>query len=274
MNRDVAFNLDKGGSVDQRLGLGVDCIGRVGFADGGDGLGLLLLLAFDFDIVKLDISSDDTSMRAIIGGLLFQLLSKLVVFLFVRWRDNTPAASPWHASAESDSDPGPYRNFGPLHHDIDVVEIFGLAGNQSASIGFLEDRMLIHGQSNSCCPLDKRLVRSEMQQVPILASGRKAENVLQRLLIAGSSGQRLDLQKREKKKKRMSVSRQSYQAEHVGGYLTTLSEASVRLMNLGRTSPSSPAASNSAASHKERTVPTSCAKDSVQVLSGFGLPSI
>lgn len=53
-----------------------------------------------------------------------------------------------------------------------------------------------------------------MQQVPILASGGKAENVLQRLLIAGSSWQRVDLQKREKK--RMSVSRESYQAEHVG----------------------------------------------------------
>lgn len=47
----------------------------------------------------------------------------------------------------------------------------------------------------------------------------------------------------------------------------------MRLMNLGRTSPSSPAASSSAASHKESTVPTSCAKHSAHVLSGFGLPS-
>lgn len=38
--------------------------------------------------------------------------------------------------------------------------------------------------------------------------------------------------------------------------------------------PSSPAASSSAASHKESTVPTSCAKHSDHVLSGFGLPSI
>jgi hypothetical protein len=149
MNRDGAFDLDESRSVDQRLGLGVDCIGRVGFANGGDGLGLLLLLALDFDIVELDISSDDASMRSIIGSLLFHLLLKLVVFLFIRWCDNTPAASPWHASAESDSDPGSNRNFGSLHHDVDVVEIFGLAGNQGASIGFLEGRVLIHGQSNS-----------------------------------------------------------------------------------------------------------------------------
>lgn len=37
---------------------------------------------------------------------------------------------------------------------------------------------------------------------------------------------------------------------------TILIEASVRLMNLGSTSPSSPAASNSAASQSDSTVPT------------------
>lgn len=54
---------------------------------------------------------------------------------------------------------------------------------------------------------------------------------------------------------------------------TILIEASVKLINLGRTSPFSPAASSSAASHSDKTVPTSCEKHSVQVLSGFGLPS-
>ena len=53
---------------------------------------------------------------------------------------------------------------------------------------------------------------------------------------------------------------------------TILIEASVRLMKVGMTSPSSPAASNWAASHKERTVPTSCAKDSFQTRSVLGLP--
>ncbi len=51
-------------------------------------------------------------------------------------------------------------------------------------------------------------------------------------------------------------------------------EASVRLMNLGKTSPSSPAASSSAASQRESTVPTSWAKHSVHVLSRFGFPSV
>lgn len=55
--------------------------------------------------------------------------------------------------------------------------------------------------------------------------------------------------------------------------LTILMDASVRLMNLGRTSPSSPAASSSAASHSESTVPTSWAKHSVQVRSALARPS-
>lgn len=55
--------------------------------------------------------------------------------------------------------------------------------------------------------------------------------------------------------------------------VTILIEASVRLMNFGRTSPSCPAESNSAASHNERIVPTSCAKHSVQVRSALALPS-
>ena len=50
-------------------------------------------------------------------------------------------------------------------------------------------------------------------------------------------------------------------------------EASARLMKVGATSPSCPAASSAAASHSERTVPTSCAKHSVQDLSGYGRPS-
>ncbi len=54
---------------------------------------------------------------------------------------------------------------------------------------------------------------------------------------------------------------------------TILIDASVRLMNLGSTSPSWPAASSSAASQSDKTVPTSCAKHSVQVRSAFGLPS-
>ena len=54
---------------------------------------------------------------------------------------------------------------------------------------------------------------------------------------------------------------------------TIFMDESVKLMNFGSTSPSWPAPSNSAASHRESTVPTNCAKHSVQVRSGFGLPS-
>ena len=61
--------------------------------------------------------------------------------------------------------------------------------------------------------------------------------------------------------------------ERVGNDSIILIEASVRLRNLGRTSPSSPAASSSAASHSDKTVPTNWAKHSVHVRSGLGLPS-
>lgn len=48
---------------------------------------------------------------------------------------------------------------------------------------------------------------------------------------------------------------------------TILMEASVRLMKVGTTSPSSPAASSCAASHNDKTVPTNCAKHSFHTRS-------
>ena len=48
---------------------------------------------------------------------------------------------------------------------------------------------------------------------------------------------------------------------------TILIEASARLINVGATSPSWPAASSAEASHKDKIVPTSWAKDSVHDLS-------
>lgn len=48
---------------------------------------------------------------------------------------------------------------------------------------------------------------------------------------------------------------------------TILIEASARLMNVGATSPSWPAASSAEASHNDKIVPTSWAKDSVHDLS-------
>ncbi len=48
---------------------------------------------------------------------------------------------------------------------------------------------------------------------------------------------------------------------------TILIDASARLMNVGATSPSWPATSSAEASHKDKMVPTSWAKDSVHDLS-------
>lgn len=73
--------------------------------------------------------------------------------------------------------------------------------------------------------------------------------------------------------------RSAFTCEHIHAFPnnrlrhTILIEASVRLMNLGRTSPSSPAASSSAASQRDKTVPTSWAKHSVHVRSALGRPS-
>jgi hypothetical protein len=169
-----AFDLDESRSLYQRLGLRIDCIRRIGFTNGGHWLCPLLLLAFGFDIVELDVSSDDASMGSVIGSLLLQFLLELIVFLFVRRRDDAPAASPWHTGSKSDPDPRFHLNLGPLHHDVDIVEILGPASNQSASVGLLKGRVLVHGQSNSGCPLYKRLVGSEVQQVSVPASGGKA----------------------------------------------------------------------------------------------------
>lgn len=71
----------------------------------------------------------------------------------------------------------------------------------------------------------------------------------------------------------MNARAPSSRREGQGRFPTILIDASVRLMNLGRTPPSGPAASSSAASQSDSTVPTSCAKHSVHVLSGFGRPS-
>lgn len=54
---------------------------------------------------------------------------------------------------------------------------------------------------------------------------------------------------------------------------TILIEASVKFKNVGTTSSFSPAASNSAASHNDKTFPLSCAKHSFHDLSCPGFPS-
>jgi DNA-binding transcriptional regulator/RsmH inhibitor MraZ len=56
--------------------------------------------------------------------------------------------------------------------------------------------VLIDGQPDACRPLHKSMVRVEVQQVAVATSCGNAQNVLERLLIAGASRQRLDLQRR------------------------------------------------------------------------------
>jgi hypothetical protein len=49
------------------------------------------------------------------------------------------------------------------------------------------------GKANSGCPLNKGMVRIEVEQIAIATSGRDAEDVLERLLVVGSSRQRFNL---------------------------------------------------------------------------------
>lgn len=131
--------------------------------------------------------------------------------------------------------------------------------------------MLKDGQTDACRPLYKSMVRVEVQQVAVATSCGNAQNVLERLLIAGASRQRLNLQRKVVLRSGPKI---RLGQESAATIITILMDASVRLRNLGRTSPFSPAASSSAASHSDNTVPTSCAKHSVQVRSALGWPSV
>ena len=122
--------------------------------------------------------------------------------------------------------------------------------------------MLKHGESDASGPLGERVQGVEVEEVSILASCGDGEDVLQRLDFCVACRQCLDL------------SLVSMCCNVLVVLRTILIEASARLTNVGATSPSWPAASSAAASHRERTVPTSCAKHSVQFRSALGLPSV
>lgn len=195
MDGNVALDLDERGSIDERLGLGVDGIGSVRVGDGSNRLELLLFLAFFALIVELDVALERRGGGSVVGRALFHLLLLLGVLLFVRRGDDAPAASPWNTSAEADSDPGFGGKAGALENDIDVVESLALAGNEGTSIGLLEGGVLVHGEADAGGPLDQGVVRVEVEEVSVAASGRDAENVLQRLLVLGAGREGLDLVK-------------------------------------------------------------------------------
>jgi hypothetical protein len=87
-----------------------------------------------------------------------------------------------------------------------------------------------------------------VQQISILARGRKAEYVLQWLYSSILDRKSLDLRVTDE-----------FMSDGSGRLrLTILREASAKLIKVAGTS-SPPAASSAAPSHSERTVPTSCA---------------
>ena len=144
---------------------------------------LLQLLAFNLGIVELDVSLETRDGRLVVGGSLLDLLLLLGIFLLIWRADDAPAASPWNTSAKSDTNPFLRSETRALHNNVDVVERFALARNQSASIGFLESRLLVHGEANASSPLYQGVVGVEVQEVSVLSGSGNAENILEGLLI-------------------------------------------------------------------------------------------
>jgi hypothetical protein len=102
----VTLDLEQGRAVDQGPRLGVDGVGRESFRYGCDGAGLVLLLVgLLLGVVELDIALEKRNGRAVVGRALLHLLHEFLVFLLV-WRvDDAPAAPPWHAGAETNTNP-------------------------------------------------------------------------------------------------------------------------------------------------------------------------
>lgn len=194
MNSNVALNFNKRRCVNKRLGLGVDGIGSKGIGNGGNGLHFLLLLALHLCVVKLNVTLKIGDSRTVVRGSLLELLLLLGILLLVRWGNDTPASSPGDASAEADSNPSFGLESGSLHDDIDVVKRLALTGDKRASVGFLQDRVFIHGKADASSPLDEGVVGVEVEKVAVLSSRRDAQNILQRLLSLCAGRKRLNLQ--------------------------------------------------------------------------------
>ena len=101
-----------------------------------------------------------------------------------------------------------------------------------------------------------------MKEVSVLASCGNGEDVLERLDLCVACGKSFNLYL-VSTPHLVWIERQ-----------TIFIDASAKLTKVGATSPSWPAASSAAASHNESTVPTSCAKHSVQFRSALGFPSV
>ena len=86
-----------------------------------------------------------------------------------------------------------------------------------------------------------------MEQITIFARCRKAEDILQGLDVLRLSREGFNLSEGQRSARYPKPSTER----------TILIEASARLINVGATSPSWPAASSAEASHRDKIVPTS-----------------
>lgn len=91
-----------------------------------------------------------------------------------------------------------------------------------------------------------------MKQIPVVTRRGDDQDVRYGISPVLSCGQRFNLEGK-------LVGEGKYHKKKIKYRLTIVMEASARFINVGGTSPFSPAASSAAASHSERTVPISCA---------------
>jgi hypothetical protein len=154
---------------------------------------LFLFLGFLLRVVEPNFALQDRAMRPVVGRPLLVVFLRLQEFLFVRRFDDAPAASPGDAGAKSYAHPFLDWLPCPFHDDVDVVQCFSLAGDQSACVSLLERRVFKHGKPYPRRPLDQRMVRVEVEQVPVAASSANAQDILKRLLVVGFCRKRFDL---------------------------------------------------------------------------------
>lgn len=117
----------------------------------------------------------------------------LRIFLLVRWRDDAVAAPPRNTRTKADPNPAFSGKPSPFHDNINVVDRLSFSGDEGAGIGFLEGVVLVNGETDASRPLHQGMMGIEMQKIAVSTGGRDAQDILQGLLVIGTSRQRLNL---------------------------------------------------------------------------------
>jgi hypothetical protein len=154
---------------------------------------LLLFVGFLLGVVELDFALQHGTVGPIIGRALLVLLLRLLVLLLAWGLDNAIAPPPGNACAKSNAHPFLDGLPGPFHDNVDIVERFSFARDQGTRVSLLKCRVLKHGKPYPRGPLDQRVVRVEVEQIPVAAGGADAQDILERLFVVRLCRERFDL---------------------------------------------------------------------------------